>query len=110
MDARTLPCSRCVELEGQLRELAARVAFLEAELAAARKNSSNSSKPPSSDIVKPPKPTPPGGRKRQRGGQPGHARHERASFPADEVDVVHEYTLSSCPDCGGTVQPRHSAP
>jgi hypothetical protein len=45
-------------LERQLQERTAKVARLEAALAAATKNSGNSSKPPSSDIVKPPKPAP----------------------------------------------------
>jgi transposase len=91
--------------------LAAEVAKVRAELAAAKKNSSNSSKPPSSDIVKPPRPVGSAGAgKRKRGGQPGHARHERPSFPTDQVDFFHEYTLTSCPDCGGAVQPRRLAP
>jgi transposase len=110
MDARTPPCSRCQELERQHQALAAEVAQLKAQLAAAKKNSANSSKPPSSDIVKPPKPAPRGRRKRQRGAQPGHTRHERPLFTAEQIDVVHDYTLTSCPDCGGAVQPRQSAP
>lgn len=74
---------------------------LKQQLAAARKNSSTSSKPPSSDIVKPKKPRGKGGKKRKRGGQPGHKRHERPSFPAEMIDEILPYTLDGCPDCGG---------
>jgi transposase len=110
MDATTQPCSRCLDLEIQLRELAAKVAELEAALAAARKNSANSSKPPSSDIVKPPKPTFPGGKKRKRGGQPGHPRQLRPPYDSDDVDDVVLYQLTSCPTCGGPVQASDAAP
>lgn len=103
-------CDACRELERQLQAMAAEVAELKAKLAAATKSSANSSKPPSSDIVKPPKPKGPGGRKRKRGGQPGHARHERTPFTPEQVDFVHVSTMTSCPDCGGAVQPRKSPP
>jgi transposase len=101
-------CSRCQELELLIRELSARVARLEAELAAARKNSSNSSKPPSSDIVKPPKPqtaTP-----RKRGAQPGHSANLRPPFDPEQIDCVQEYHLPCCPDCGGDLTASTAAP
>jgi transposase len=88
MIAGTQPCARCADLEQRLEQLCARVAQLEAELAAAKKNSTNSSKPPSSDIVKKPKDKPKNGKKRKRGGQPGHPRHERPLFPDDQVDYT----------------------
>ena len=99
--AGTPPCARCADLEQRLEQLCARVAQLEAELAAAKKNSTNSSKPPSSDIVKP-KNKPKNGRKRKRGGQPGHPRHERPLFPDDQVDYT-ELHCVECPDCHGPV-------
>ena len=71
------------------------------------KHSGNSSKPPSSDIVKPPPPGPAGHRRNKkckRGGQPGHPRHERPPFAADEIDQAWEYTLDECPDCRGHLQ------
>jgi transposase len=76
--------------------LVARIAKLEtentalkAEVARLKKNSSNSSKPPSSDIVKPPPPPAAGGdAKRKIGGQPGHVKHERASFTPDQIDRI----------------------
>lgn len=106
--AGTQPCARCAELEQRLEQLCARVAQLEAELAAAKKNSTNSSKPPSSDIVKP-KNKPKDGKKRKRGGQPGHPRHERPLFPDDQVDYT-ELHCVTCPDCHGPVVPSKLPP
>ena len=80
--------ARLAGLQEQLGQLQAQVAGLQQRLG---QNSTNSSKPPSSDIVKPPKPVPPGVRKRKRGGQPGHARHQRPPFPAEQVDFVEFY-------------------
>lgn len=93
-------CQGCARLIEQLR---AEVAQLRAELAAAKKDSTTSSKPPSSDIVKPP-PRSKSNKKRKRGGQPGHDRHERSSFTADQIDKTIDYTLSGCPDCGGRLE------
>jgi transposase len=76
--------------------LLAKINQLEAEVARLKKNSGNSSKPPSSDIVKPPKPDPAerqGKRKQSRGGQPGHAKHQRKPFGPEEVDRVIECEL-----------------
>jgi transposase len=84
--------------------LKARIAELEAEVARLKKDSTTSSKPPSSDIVKPPRPLPPGGKrkKRRRGGQPGHDRHLRASFPPEQVDHAWNYEL---PELGPVWEP-----
>jgi transposase len=99
--------TRCPECS-RLRE---RVAELEAQLAAARKDSGNSSKPPSSDIVKPPKDRPKGNNaKRQRGGQPGHPRHQRPAFPPEQIDTTKDYTLDCCPDCQGPLEDAQSLP
>src|SRR6266550_1624606 len=110
-EAATSACAGCQRLQAQLEQqrvlleqqraeldtLTATVARLGEQLAAARKNSSTSSKPPSSDIVKPPAPPPPPGQdKRQRGGQPGHPKHERALFPAEQVDQFFEHPLHAC--------------
>jgi transposase len=97
-------CPRCAELERMVKELAARVAQLEAELAKAKKNSSNSSKPPSSDIAKPPKPPHSEEGKRKQGAQPGHTRNERLAFGPEAIDKTQDHTLDSCPDCGGHIQ------
>jgi len=92
-------------LEQRIAEQDKRIAELETELARFRKNSSTSSKPPSSDIVKPPKPKPKGRKKRRKiGGQPGHVKHEREPFDAQDVDCTWEYHLDWCPDCGAKVK------
>ena len=79
-------------LTKQVQMLMQRIEQLEEEVARLKKDSNNSSKPPSSDIVKPK----PAVRKRitkrrKRGGQPGHRKHTRKAFPADEIDAVVEY-------------------
>jgi hypothetical protein len=99
--------TRCLECT----RLRARVAELEAQLAAARKHSGNSSKPPSSDIVKPPKPGPADkDNKRHRGGQDGHPRHERHAFPPEQIDQTYDYTRDACPDCGARLEDATDAP
>jgi len=102
---------RMEALEERVQHLEQRNVELEAELAKSRKNSSTSSKPPSSDIVKPPKPavTRRTG-KRKAGGQPGHAKHERTSFTPDQLDAAWEYTLSTCPGCGGDLKSAQVEP
>ena len=103
---------RIAELEAQLRQRDERIAALERDvaqlaqkIAQLSKNSSNSSKPPSSDIIKPPAPQ---GKhtkgRRGIGGQPGHPKHERASFPPDQSNRVQEHVLDACPGCGGRLK------
>jgi transposase len=108
------PCVNCQRLQAQVDALTATVAQLQAtlaqvqaRLAAARKDSSTSSKPPSSDLVKPPKPAPPPGQdQRQRGGQPGHPKHERPLDPPALLTAPpHDYLLEICPDCGHGLRP-----
>jgi transposase len=97
-------CAGCQRLQEQLEQLQAAVARLEEQLAAARKDSSTSSKPPSSDVVKPPSAGSAGQDKRQRGGQPGHPRHERALFPTEQIDLFLVHPLRGCPCCGGQLR------
>jgi transposase len=94
-------------LKGQVEMLNARVARLEAQLAAARKDSSTSAKPPSSDIVKPPKLPPPKGQDRRRfAGQPGHPKHERAAFPPEALhDGSCDHRLDTYPPRGYDLRP-----
>ena len=103
-------CAGCAALLQLVEQLQARVARLEAELAAAQKNSTNSSKPPSSDIVKKPKDKPKDGTVRKRGGQPNHPKHERPAFADDQIDERFEYRCIECPDCHGPVMPSKSPP
>jgi len=110
-DARQLQ-ARIDEQDKLIAAQQKRISELEADLAKARKNSSTSSKPPSSDLVKPPKA---GGTtkkkgKRKKGAQPGHPKHEREAFSAEEVDCVYDYVLASCPDCGTGLEPTDEAP
>src|SRR6059058_5222718 len=104
--------TRVDALEAELAAIKEVVARLSRQLAAARKDSSTSSKPPSSDIVKPPKPPPPQGQdKRRIGGQPGHPKHDRVAFPAEQVNGgSHDYVLDLCPGCGHGLQPTAAAP
>jgi len=85
----------------QIRLLTARVAELEAKLG---KNPNNSSKPPSSTHPhdKPPPAKPKS--KRQRGGQPGHDKHERALIPTEDCQVVVPCVPSACRRCGQTLR------
>src|SRR3954463_3349711 len=103
-EAAAKTCAGCQRLQEQLEQLQAAVARLEEQLAAARKDSSTSSKPPSSDVVKPPPTGSAGQNKRQRGGQPGHPRHERALFPAEQIDLFLVHPLRGCPCCGGQLR------
>jgi transposase len=96
----------------QIEALQATVARLQEQLASARKDSSTSSKPPSSDIVKPPKHDATAGQApRRRGGQPGHPRHERTSFPAELVNDSFDHRPGPCcPDCGHDLRPTGFGP
>ena len=108
---------RIAELEKQLKQRDERIAALEKQVAELikvnaeltdkvaklSKNSSNSSKPPSSDIVKPPRKKKDDA-SRNKGGQPGHDKHERMPFTTEEIDDFQTHTLDSCPDCGGKLE------
>jgi transposase len=96
-------CANCRRLEALVEALRAEVASLREQVAAMQKNSSTSSKPPSSDIVKPKPPASDDCVKRSIGGQPGHAKHERDLFPAEQVTYFATHVLESCPCCGGSV-------
>src|SRR5580658_1592424 len=99
-------CPGCRRLEALVEALRAEVASLREQLAAALKNSSTSSKPPSSDIVKPKPVQADNSAKRSIGGQPGHPKHEREPFPAEQVTHFETHVLDSCPCCGGSVRPN----
>lgn len=93
------------QLRATIAEKDKRIAELEVELAKLKKNSSTSSKPPSSDIVKPAHERRERGKsKRKKGGQPGHEKHGRPTFPPEQVDEIHLHELQGCPDCGGPVK------
>jgi transposase len=81
----------------QIRVLTARVAELEAKLG---KDSSNSSLPPSTahPHAKPPRPK--SKSRRSPGGQPGHAKHQRALIPSEECQEVVSCVPTQCRRCG----------
>ncbi len=89
-------------LHSQVAALQQKITEQEKKIARLSKNSSNSSKPPSSDITKPPKKKKDNGKKNQRGGQPGHPKHERNPFSGDEIDESWGYHHLSCPECDNT--------
>ena len=81
----------------QIRVLTARVAELEAKLG---KDSGNSSLPPSAahPHAKPPRAKRPS--RRSPGGQPGHAKHERALLPVEQCQAVVTCVPRACRRCG----------
>jgi transposase len=88
-----------------------RIAALEAEIAALRKTPRNSSLPPSTEHphARPAPQREQSGKK--RGGQPGHAKHERALIPSEQCADVFPVVPESCRRCGRTLagsdpQPR----
>ena len=94
-----------------LREQAATVDDLKAEIAELRERlGQNSSKPPSSD----PPSYKPGSRRetkgRKRGGQPGHQGSARRLLPAEEVDRLVELKPPSCSACGRKLRGADPAP
>jgi transposase len=86
--------------EAKVAEPEAKVAQSEARLG---QNSSNSSLPPSSDKrwnKAEPKARPAG--ERARGGQKGHAGHQRAWVPAEQVRQTIELRPERCEHCGSS--------
>jgi len=115
MDAKDRKIERLERLVAEqaatIEKLMKRVDELERKLAAAQRDSSNSSKPPSSDIVNPKKAAKrKRKRKRKPGGQKGHPKHARPEFPFEALDNAWEYTLESCPTCGGVLENADRAP
>jgi len=93
------------EAQAIIRLLLARIAKLEAELEQLRrqvrgKTPQNSSLPPSTQHphAKPQR----RGRKskKRRGGQPGHAKHERSLIPTEDCDAVIPRKPKTCRRCG----------
>jgi len=84
-----------------------RIAELEARL---NKSPQNSSLPPSSQHphAKPPSKNPKS--KKKRGGQPGHARHERPLLPTDQCDDVQTLKPAQCRRCGMKLSGKDAQP
>ncbi len=83
----------------QLRQLQGQFADATAKL---NTNSSNSSLPPSSDRFhrKRRPPPPPDQPRNERGGQPGHRRHQRPLVPPDQVRATIPRQPIACRRCG----------
>lgn len=99
------------ELKKRCRELEQENQVLKVKVAQLSKTSKNSSKSPSSDIIKDKTADKDDDKKKKkRGGQPGHTKHEREPFKADEIDHFHDYHLDGCPYCGSQVEERPEMP
>lgn len=84
-----------------------RIAELEARLG---KSPQNSSLPPSSQHphAKPPMRKPKS--KKRRGGQPGHAKHERPLLPSGDCDEIQILKPTECRRCGEKLSGRDPEP
>jgi transposase len=96
--------------ERRVAEYEDRIAGLEAELKGLRKTPQNSSLPPSTQHphAKPVKPKAKSNKK--RGGQPGHARHERPLIPTEECDAVVPLKPTECRRCGTKLSGNDAEP
>lgn len=103
LDAEMTPGVRAfVELLfARIEALEAEVSELKAELAALKKSPRNSSLPPSTEHPHA-KPVPPPKAKsgKKRGGQPGHAKHERALIPTERCQEIIPCRPTRCRGCG----------
>ena len=84
------------EAQAIIRFLLARIEALEARL---NKSSRNSSLPPSTEHPHAKPPRQKSKTKRPRGGQPGHARHERPLLPTDQCDELVPLKPTTCRRC-----------
>lgn len=86
------------------------LAELRAELARERKTPQNSSLPPSSEHphakLPPAKPK----SKKNRGGQPGHEKHERALIPREQCQAVIPCKPTNCRRCGRKLSGSDATP
>ena len=95
------------EAQAIIRILLARIAELEIRFS---KTPQNSSLPPSTQHphAKPQRKKDKSGKK--RGGQPGHAKHERPLIPSEQCDVVEPLKPSECRRCGAQLSGRDLEP
>jgi transposase len=98
-----------LELLEEVRQLKLQVSQLQEQL---RRNSHNSSQPPSQDKPEPKQPNEADQpvRQRRRGGQVGHAGHERQLLPTEAVDAVVVYRPTQCAQCGALLLGYDPAP
>ena len=88
------------ELDARDQRWTARVETLTARVAVLKRTPQNSSLPPSTQHPhdKPLPPKPKSGR--QRGGWPGHPKHERTLLPPAECDEIIPLMPTNCRRCG----------
>jgi transposase len=84
-----------------------RIAELEARL---NKTPQNSSLPPSTQHPHAKPPAKKAKSKKKRGGQPGHARHERPLIPTQDCDDVQTLKPTECRRCGTKLRGRDPEP
>ncbi len=103
-----------VQLQVLLGAALERIRQLEQENARLRErlgqNSTNSSRPPSSDAPGTGRAKKKKRRGRRPGGQPGHAKHERALVPQESVDEVVELLPEQCQQCQGKLKGKDPEP
>lgn len=102
LDAEMTPAVRAF-----VKLLLKRIAELEArveELEGGRKTPQNSSLPPSSQHPHAKPARPKRKSKKKRGGQPGHAKHDRALIPTGECDAVETLKPTGCRRCGAKLR------
>ncbi len=98
-----------IALVQELAEVKRRLEKAEEQL---RRNSQNSSQPPSQDKPdhKPVREDEPGAKVRRRGGQKGHAGHQRPLIPVEQVDKVVVHRPVQCAQCGALLLGADPAP
>ena len=96
--------------EKRIAELECELAATKAELAATKKTPQNSSLPPSTQHphARPAAERPKS--KKKRGGQPGHAKHQRPLLPIDQCDEVQRLKPAECRRCGARLAGSDPAP
>lgn len=93
--------------EGEIAALKAKISELEPRL---NKTPQNSSLPPSSQHPHAKPPARKAKSKRRRGGQPGHAKHERPLLPTDQCNDVQRLKPTECRRCRKTLTGCDVAP
>jgi transposase len=96
--------------ERRVAALEAELTALKQELGATKKTPRNSSLPPSTQHPHAKPPTDKPKSKKKRGGQPGHAKHERPLIPTDECDKVERLKPAECRRCGTHLTGRDPQP
>jgi transposase len=105
-----LPPELRVVVRALIDRYEARIAALEAELAEARETPRNSSRPPSSEHPHARPPAKRAASKKPRGGQPGHAKHERELIPPERCAEIVPLRPEVCRRCAGPLRGDDPAP